>query len=420
MKNSKSIIIILVVVVALAVLTYFFMSRTTVKREIDWTENYKPRKEIPYGILLIKDLLKTYHPDKKFKTIESPIRKNLSSKLDSTFSNYVFIGNSLELDSADIDSLLRFVEGGNNAFISTWSIPYELMDRLYGYECGKWEDYFLYEGASVNMNFYDVPFKTDNGFEFKYKYKNSNYKYNWRCVNGDYFCDSLKSFSALGYMDAHYVNYIRVPYGSGCFLLHTTPLVFCNYQMLEESSLDYAGKAFSYLNDGDIYWDEYSWHYSGEDEPPSGLSESPFKYILSQPALRWAWYLLLILVFIYVLFHAKRKQRAIPLMQSNTNTSLEFVKTIGRLHYQQQNHKNICRHKMKLFLSFIRSRYYLQTNNPDEKLMQKLCDKSEIPYAAIEKIFQSFKLVNYTIVSLTEEELVEFHQSIDYFYKNCK
>jgi hypothetical protein len=241
--------------------------------------------------------------------------------------------------------------------------------------------------------------------------------YDWQCIDGGYFCDSATPFIMLGYVDSNYVNYMQLPYGNGSFLFHTSPMVFANCEMLSKESLEYAGKVFSYLNDGDIYWDEYSKKY--ERRSQAGPSQSPLKYILSQPSLRWAWYLLLAATFLYIIFHAKRKQRAIPVLEPNINTSLEFVKTIGTLYYQQNNPKKICSHKMRLFLEFIRNRYYLQTNTMDEQLLQRISQKSALPLITIEKIFQKHKFIE-ACVSITEEDFIAFHQSLEYFYKNCK
>jgi hypothetical protein len=416
MKKNKTLII---VIVSLAtVLLIYFIAISTQKQKYDWLENYHAKGMQPYGTGIIEQLLKTYHPGKKLIVNDKKISQSLHHN-DSTLANYVFVGNDLVLDSADLATLLKFVEDGNTAFISSKSMPDSLISVLYKGECGEWEDYAGHKDSVVHMNFYDTVLFKEKGYRYQYKYRNITSSYDWQCIDGGYFCDSTHPFIMLGYVDSNYVNYIQLPYGKGSFLFHTAPMAFANYQLLQEESLEYAGKVFSYLNDGNIYWDEYSKLYQRRSQIESGFSESPLKYILSQSALRWAWYLTLVLIFLYILFHAKRKQRAIPVLEPNVNTSLEFVKTIGVLYHQQNNPKKICAHKMKLFLAFIRNRYYLQTNTIDEQLMQRISQKSTLPYTVIEKIFQKYKFID-ACVTISESDLVEFHQSVEHFYKNCK
>ncbi len=415
--NKKTLIIVLASI-AVLLLAYFFTTGNTDK-EVNWSENYHPDKPEPYGLMVIKELLKEYHKDKEFEVLDQQLSKSLPVKKIFTPSNYIFIGNDFILPQADIDTLLEFVSNGNNAFISSHSVPDELMDVLYHSECGEWGGYSDFSDSVIRLNFYNA-FYDSLGYKFDFRNNTKHETYNWRYINGTYFCDSASVFEYLAFQDSFYVNFMKVPYGKGSFLIHTSPMAFTNYALLRESSLDYAGKIFSYLNDGAIYWDDYNnmeVAYHGDDNKPS---QSPLKFILSQPPLRWAWYLMLALVLIYTLFNIKRKQRVIPVLDPNTNTSLEFVKTIGRLYHQQNDPKKISLQKMKLFLFFIRNRYYLPTNVADEALMQKICDKSEIPLELIKKIFNKFKLLNIPDFDFTEDQLVEFHQSIDYFYKNCK
>ena len=80
------------------------------------------------------------------------------------------------------------------------------------------------------------------------------------------------------------------------------------------------------------------------------VSDSPLRFILSQPALKWAWYLLLAGVLIFIIFNLRRTQRPIPILPKNLNTSVEFVKTIGNLYYQEGDIRNLIDKKIILNL----------------------------------------------------------------------
>jgi hypothetical protein len=125
------------------------------------------------------------------------------------------------------------------------------------------------------------------------------------------------------------------------------------------------------------------------------------------------------MAFLYLIFRAKRRQRIIPVREPNTNTSLEFIETIGRLYFQQNNHLKLEEQKMKLFLNFIRDRYHLPTHNIDEKLIEKLAAVSDVKMDKVKSIFALYKSHSKK-GEIFEEQLINFHQAMDYFYKNCK
>jgi len=65
----------------------------------------------------------------------------------------------------------------------------------------------------------------------------------------------------------------------------------------------------------EVIWDEYFRYDHTKDF-------SAWQYILSNRALAWAFWLLLLLFALIYLFDSKRKQRPIPLIDPLRNTSL--------------------------------------------------------------------------------------------------
>ena len=223
-------------------------------------------------------------------------------------------------------------------------------------------------------------------------------------------------------MTSIYPNFVRVAMGEGYFYLHTNPMVFTNIELLDEERLPYISGVFSHLSKGPIFWDEYSKLTSfnrSNNSQRSFNSRSPFQYILSQPPLAWAWYLLVILTAFYLFFRTKRRQRIIPVLERNVNSSLEFLQTIGHLYILQNDHKKIALHKARLFLSHIRSHYGLQTQNLDEGFVKSLAAKSEVDKKQIEAILLLYKNIQTSSI-VSEKILKSFHTQIEDFYKNSK
>lgn len=414
-------------VAAVIILSLFIYLQGDEEKEYSWREHYREVGEDPYSTSIIRNLLESYSTA-ELKELRSSISKSLPDSTDKE-ANYVFIGEGLFLDTADVNRLLQFAESGNNIFISSKVIPYDLMYYVYYMQCNDafWDEYEEYADTSVSLNLIHPNLQDTAGYNYSYIYNNDLAPYSWNYIDSVYFCEEYHSFIPLGAMNGKYINFVKVPYGKGAFYLHTAPIVFSNIQLLDESGLNYANKVFSHLSDGPIFWDAKSRVEKGVaqrannnyNQDPRLSDKSPLKYILEQPSLAWAWYILLALAFLYLLFRAKRRQRIIPVVAENKNTSLEFISTIGSLYFMQQDHRRLCLQKIKLFYAFIRNHYQLSTNNIDEDFAENLATRSELPLSLINNILRFAKNVESSNF-VSEKTLIDFHMETERFYQNCK
>ncbi|MCO6480927.1 MAG: DUF4350 domain-containing protein [Phaeodactylibacter sp.] len=427
MLNRKY-ILALILAVLLATVTLMFLFRDP-PRKFDWRETYDEASRQPYGAYVIFELLQGLFPGHPLEVLRDSLHGVLPEEDES--ANYIFLGQALYMDSSDVNALLRFVESGNLAFISSKTIPYDLMFHLYYEECDDiyWEDYNILYDTAVALNFEHAELRPEEPYRYEYVARQKAQPYSWSYIESFYFCGQEEGLVPIGMMNDSLANFARVRYGDGFFYLHTTPLAFSNIQLLEEWGLEYANRAFSHLRAGPIYWDRYSrapeWMGRRMNNRGNALSnrqlsdESPLQYILSQPPLAWAWYTLLGLGLLFLAFRAKRKQRIIPVLEPNTNTSLAFLSTIGRLYFIQNNHKKLALLQMKLFRAFLWEHYAIQSRDLDEGLVERLAHKSEISKETIRKILLLYKNIrNSSFVS--ENTLIDFHRLLDGFYKNCK
>lgn len=404
--------------------------------QFDWETTYEEKSQDPYGTYVVHRLLKDYFEGEKLTTLKDSLNGELPVFED--VASYIFIGEALYLDTNDVQNLLDFVENGNTAFIASRTLPYALSLPLNFAECSQtWHqesfDYATFADTLVKVNFVHPDLKTSKGFDYRFFEKEEVLTHRWKHIPDHYFCATSDTLVALGDIqtDTFFsdVNFARMQYGEGFFYFHTTPLAFSNFYMAELEGVEYANKVFSHLPKGQIYWDAVSrvseevglrQNQIASQDPFKRLSEkSPLQYVLSQPPLAWAWYLTIALGLFYLIFRAKRKQRIIPVLEQNTNTSLEFISTIGRLSFIQSNHKKLALQKMKLLLGYIRAHYHFQLQPDDAEFTKRLAAKSEVSAEVIQtilKYYQNIKTSSFT----SENTLIEFHKVIETFYKTCK
>lgn len=432
MNNNRSYIIIGIVLAVLVAIFAILLGG----KQWSWRETYDVKKKDPYGAYILAQLLDDYFPNNALDIR----RDSIAEFLDSTDGNYFFLGSSMYVNEETAEALQDFVARGNQAFIISQDLPYSITSALFDTSCfyntyeddyGEetlyyydWDGYYYNLDTSIAVNFTHPNLLEDTAFVFRHLLRKSKLQERyWYYIDENSFCETGDSLpSVLGTYADTLINFARVDYGDGAFYLHTMPSLFTNIHLLEESGKTYAAKTLSHLEEAPILWDVKSKISPRGGNNPNffgnrGLSEdNPLKYILSQPPLAWAWYILLSLGLLYLIFRAKRRQRMIPVLERNENTSLAFVSTIGRMYFLQNNHKNLALQKMQLFLADVRDRYKIPTQNLDDEFVKKLTIKSEVDQTIIKQILVMYRNIENS-QGTSDNTLIEFHQLMERFWR---
>jgi hypothetical protein len=161
----------------------------------------------------------------------------------------------------------------------------------------------------------------------------------------------------------------------------------------------------------EVIWDDYFRYDRGQNF-------SALQYILHNRSLRWAFWLSLLLFGFIYLFDSKRKQRIVPVIPAGRNTSLEFVKTIGRLYYQRRDHQNLALKMTTHFQDHVRTRYNIPVSVLDEGLADRLSYKTGFPRSTLRELVYTMKSLQ-DRPSLSDEELLDLHHRLEEFYKQA-
>jgi len=201
--------------------------------------------------------------------------------------------------------------------------------------------------------------------------------------------------------------------------------------MFDTGGKYHAEVIFSHLPKGNIYWHHDFGKYSpyrgvpqptyskqGDSDQLNYPKSSPLQYIMRVPALFTALILLMIGALLYMVFQSKRRQRIIPTIEPNENSSVEFVKTVSTLYFQQKRHDKLIKHKELVFLSFLRQHYYVSSPKITANFITKVAQKSGIGENYIKDIFISLTKGKEN-KNVSESELISLYNKLEYFYKNC-
>ena len=390
--RKKDLKFLIPLIITLVILT---LIKIVEPEEIDWSQSFARNDKIPYGGYIINDLSSDLFPNQEVIIKEFPIYNILKDNYVIN-TNYVFINSYFSPDRLDTEYLLQYAADGNNVFISAYAIYGALADSL---KIISYDEFFSED--SVNINFTNSDLNTEDGWT----YFTGNFK--------NYFSEYDTSLvQVLGRNEFRNANYVLIKYGNGNFFLHTLPLSFTNYHLLNSNNNEYVYKTLSHLPVQKTFWDDY--YKDGNKYTASSL-----QYIISQKSLRTAYYIILISIVLFIFFYGRRKQRIIPVIAPLTNTTIEFVGIVGNLYYQQKNYKNIAEKKISYFLDYIRNKYFIKTNLFDAETIQKISDKSSFSTSKIKSIFKEIDRINAS-TGISEEELLNINYQIENFYERTK
>ncbi len=369
-------------------------------REIDWSLSYSKKDKIPFGNSLLFDQLPVlFGEDEKVVTCHSEFTSFLEEVIPEA-TNYIVINKAYQPQNRELDKLLEVAAAGNSIFIAAQDLSDNLLDTFH-LKINEMDLLQLKRLDSVSFNFTNRQLKTPLGYWYK------------KAISNHYFTsyDTLKT-TVLGINDTGKTNFIRLRLGAGEVFINLNPLAFTNYNMLVQDNYAYIFKCLSYLPRQATVWDE---HY----KPKPFETVSKLIYILNNRPLRYAWYLLLIGTALFYSFEMGRKQRKIPIIRPPENSTVSFVKTIGRLYFSRRNHLDIAKKRYTYFLEFVRSRYYINTTAEPDELHQQLSEKSGISIRTVKQLFELGSSLHH-IKRLSEEDLEQFNKKIEYFYEHCR
>ncbi|MBK9060810.1 MAG: hypothetical protein IPL81_13430, partial [Flavobacteriales bacterium] len=340
-------------------------------------------------------------------TVREPIYVTAQERLatDSTDRPviHIFINSGFHVDDLDLENLLKMVDRGDDAFIAAQYFPDKMMDTLRFRTEYQWKKpdslataaglNKLLRGDTDLVRFTSWPLRQVGDFQFAhggidYIFKNFG----------------MDSVQVLAENQHHAPVLLRMRHGKGSLWLCTAPRAFTNYYLLKDGARGFMEGAFNMLPDRPVLWDEYY-------KVGRAGSRTPLRYILSQPALKWAYWTAMALLLLTVLVYARRRQRAIPVVTPPRNTSREFADTMGRLYYFRGDHADIARKLTVQFKDEVRRKLRLHRTIWDAEAIQEIALRTGI---SEEELNHANRLMDHynKVEQVSEEQLLTLNKTL--------
>lgn len=397
-KSIKSILFIIVGLIIILVVFSQFKPKT-----LDWTPSYNTKDKIPLGLYVFDkeiDSFSTGYIDRYKESLKDYFYWEDTENDDWYGYNLLYINEVVNWEDDIVRDVCRFVRAGNSAFISASALPQTLKDSL-----GLSTESMLFDPRFAALLDQEISVVISDSCMADIKVSHT------KGLTGSYFTsfDTIKT-DEIGYVQTlNYkaTNFIKIYHGAGLFYIHLDPAVFTNYFLLTKDYHRYAEHALSHIPpNNDIIW-------SLNDQTSKVISDSPLRFIKSQPPLYFAFILLIVGILMFVIFNIRRTQRIIKIIPKPINSTVDFARTIGNLYFQKGSIRDIMDKKIIYLLERIRSEYHLNTEKLDDHFVQLLHTRTGVDINKIDKMVFLVNKHLRTDYTCTENDLKWLNDSIE-------
>ncbi|MGE6397418.1 DUF4350 domain-containing protein [Chryseobacterium scophthalmum] len=376
-------VIFIIVMVILALL------EVNKKEVTDWRKNYDVNQKSPFGLFVFNKEVKDLFKNNLTKLDVAPY--DYYTEKDKKPHNILIVES--EMDQESWNKILDEVSKGSDAMIIANRLPKNISDTIGFY------------GSKISYEDQNVLKLTDK------KYQNDFIKLD-KFPSGRGFSYIKPNVQVLGKTveenNDDQANFIKTPFGKGTIYVHCEPLFLTNYYLLQSGNVRYAQSVFSYLKDRETLWFV---------ESNTKESRSLLRFILSNPALKYAWWVFLGGLVLFIFFNVKRKQRIVPIIEPLKNTSAEFVKSIGNLYLQEGDFHDMMAKKAQYFLNKVRLDLLIDTQNLDEEFAKKLQLKTGKSVEMVNEAIVLIKKAQDPYASVMKEDLARINSLLDEILK---
>nr|WP_315034822.1 DUF4350 domain-containing protein [uncultured Chryseobacterium sp.] len=372
-------VIFIIVMIILALL------EVNKKETTDWRKNFDRNEKSPFGLFVFSNEAKALFKNKLKKVDQAPYEYYSQFKKEP--HNIIVIENDIDRESWK--KILDQVSKGSDAMLMVSKMPKQVSDTIGYYD------------SEISFEEENVLKLTDT------KYQNDFIKLD-KFPSGRGFSFIKPGVVILGKTvekkNSDQANFIKVKFGKGNIYAHSEPLFLTNYYLLKPGNVKYTQDVFSYLPDRETLWFV---------DNNSKASRFFMRFVLSNPALKYAWWVFLGGLVLFIFFNAKRKQRIVPIVEPLRNTSVDFVKSIGNLYLQEGDFHDMMSKKAQYFLNKVRIDLLIDTQDLDIEFAKKLHLKTGKPMEMIDEAIELIKRAQDPYASVMKEDLARINKLLD-------
>lgn len=370
MRGSRGFILLVIVLFFIMVLAQMKMPKRFV-----WDTTFEHLDRQPYGCAVF-DSLMSASVKAGYKVTDSTFYMLSQTRQREKRTFLMVIPHFEEDRGTELRAILSLLKRGDNVVLACGRVYCEkMLDVLgvsftYSPRYASWYDLSRYYGKDEQLD--TVTWLAGGGYgrrDYVFPIVWSNYAlYCTRpCSNlviDDYWYADYNEFSQGDKLEAfHDVLALSTNIGKGKLIVTSMPHLFSNYGILDHDMRELGLRILSQAGNRPIVRIDDSMHLSNDLE--EGKSQSPLRYLLANPPLRWALYIILLTTLCFFIFTARRRQRVIPVINPPANQSMQMVQHIGSLYYHRHDNADLMQKKYQFFTEQLRRQVMVDIDDDD-------------------------------------------------------
>lgn len=369
-----------------------------VPKPVDWRPSYSRHHLKPYGAALLYERLTDLFP-----TVATAHAgwsgPGALDVLDDAPTSRVFVNELLHFEPDAAERLIERVHTGDHILLAAHRFEGVLADSLH---IG-----LAYHGPFMAHDTGDVRFVGDprllNGVFHLVRGSSGNHFVRYDTLRTRVLAVNGRAEPVL----------LDIALGRGRLVLCSVPLALTNFNLLKADNARLAAAVLSTLPPHSLVWDEF--YKAGRTE-----AGTPLRYLLSQPPLRWAWFLTLALAFLFMVVRARREQRAIPIVEPPRNATRELAHTIGRMYWHKGDHAALAVKMIAHFKDDVRQRTYLRTFAYDSATASHLAVKTGLTTDEVLQRMEGWRRAEERASPMSETQLLQLSNELHAFLRSIQ
>lgn len=409
MKPNRWFVVSIVVFLVL-----LFILEMQLPKNFSWTPTFRHTDKQPFGSCLFDSLLSSTMP-KGYTVTDSSLYQLAKDSLQPR--GILVVADEMNLIPAEVNAIFSMANNGSHVMLVAHGVGDFTCNRLGIRMWGYGNSFDLQNFVKYNKERESFEWVSEeNGYKprrFMVFKPLITRKFNFETDSLDNVIRPCLDQQATLRHDAVSATFRQ---GKGYITFCSLPLLFTNYGIVDQDNATFSLRLLTLMKDLPVVRTEAYCPQTSDE-----VQQSPLRYAISQPPLRWALYTLMVGALLFLIFEGRRRQRVIPIEKAPENHSLEFIHLVGSLYYHSRERRSLVVRKWTYFAEELRRNIHLDVTDAseDDVTLPTLARLTTIDEQEIRTlVLQLRQLVAADETEISKKQMKQYIDQMNWIIKN--
>ena len=395
-------------------LVLLFILEMQLPKNFSWTPTFRHTDKQPFGSCLFDSLLSSTMP-KGYTVTDSSLYQLAKDSLQPR--GILVVADEMNLIPAEVNAIFSMANNGSHVMLVAHGVGDFMCNRLGIRMWGYGNSFDLQNFVKYNKERESFEWVSEeNGYKprrFMVFKPLITRKFNFETDSLDNVIRPCLDQQATLRHDAVSATFRQ---GKGYITFCSLPLLFTNYGIVDQDNATFSLRLLTLMKDLPVVRTEAYCPQTSDE-----VQQSPLRYAISQPPLRWALYTLMVGALLFLIFEGRRRQRVIPIEKAPENHSLEFIHLVGSLYYHSRERRSLVVRKWTYFAEELRRNIHLDVTDAseDDVTLPTLARLTTIDEQEIRTLILQLRLLaNADETEISKKQMKQYIDQMNWIIKN--